>query len=192
MYLTVLAIGLAGGLLSGCPSRHGDEHGDDTKTIADDGSKPEDDLYTTVGIEEDIDKLSNEYILRPGSTTRVINTEDWIEWTREHDAVATDSMGAGTGRIQITAWGSMELIAKTFTHVIYVQGSVTSLIGLARCRKMNKHFDSGRDLLYTGDPGTVLAYLEHDGGHWLVDAEVSRRPEPIMLSCFGTAPGSTA
>jgi hypothetical protein len=30
-----------------------------TKTIADDGSKPEDDLYTAVSIEEDIDKLSN-------------------------------------------------------------------------------------------------------------------------------------
>jgi hypothetical protein len=29
-----------------------------TKTIADDGSKPEDDLYTAVSIGEDIDKLS--------------------------------------------------------------------------------------------------------------------------------------
>jgi hypothetical protein len=47
-------------------------------------------------------------------------------------------------------------------------------------------FDSGRDLLYKGDPGTVLAYLEHDGGHWLVDADVSRRLEPIMLSSFST------
>jgi hypothetical protein len=125
-------------------------------------------------------------MLDPGSNT--INTEDWIEWTREYDAVATDSMGAGTGRIQITARGSMELMAKTstLTYVAYVQGFVTSLIGLARCRKMDIHFDSGRDLLCNGDPETVLAYLEHDGGHWLVDADVSRRPEPIMLSCFGT------
>jgi hypothetical protein len=88
----------------------------------------------------------------------------------------------------------MELMAKTptsvrpliLTHVAYVQGFITSLIGLARCRKMDIHFDSGRDLLYKGDPGTVLAYLEHDGGHWLVDADVLRRPEPIALSSFGT------
>jgi hypothetical protein len=124
----------------------------------------------------------------------VINTEDWKGWTREYDAVATDFVGAGTGRVQITAWGSMELMANTptgvrslrLTHVAYVQGFVTSLIGLARCRKLDIHFDSGRDLLYKGDPGTILAYLEHDGGHWLVDVDVSRRPEPIMLSSFST------
>jgi hypothetical protein len=88
----------------------------------------------------------------------------------------------------------MELMAKTptsvqpliLTHVAYVQGFITSLISLARCRKMGIHFDLGRDLLYKGDPGTVLAYLEHDGGHRLVDADVSRRLEPIMLSSFGT------
>ena len=108
--------------------------------------------------------------------------------------MATEFVGAGTGRVQITAWGSMELMANTptgvrplkLTHVAYVQGFVTSLIGLARCRKMDIHFDSGRDLLYKGDPSTVLAYLEHDGGHWLVDADGSRRPEPITLSSFGT------
>jgi hypothetical protein len=67
----------------------------------------------------------------------------------------------------------MELIARTLTdvrplkltHVAYVQGFITSLISLARCWKMDIHFDSGRDLLYKGDPGTILAYLEHDGGH---------------------------
>jgi hypothetical protein len=47
-----------------------------TNTIADDGAKPEDDLYTAVSIEEDIDKLSNRWILNPGSNTHVINTED--------------------------------------------------------------------------------------------------------------------
>jgi hypothetical protein len=92
------------------------------------------------------------------------------------------------------AWGSMELMAKTptgvrppiLTHVTYIQGFNTGLIGLARCQNMDIHFDSGRDLLYEGDLGTVLAYLEHEGGHWLVGADVSRRPEPILLSSFGT------
>jgi hypothetical protein len=47
-----------------------------TETIADNGSKPEDDLYTAVSIEEDIDRLSNRWILDPGSNTYVINTKD--------------------------------------------------------------------------------------------------------------------
>jgi hypothetical protein len=72
------------------------------------------------------------------------------------------------------------------THVAYVEGFITSLIGLARCRKLGIHFDSGRDLLYKDDPGSVLAYLEHDGGHWLVDTEVSRRLKPVLLLSFGT------
>jgi hypothetical protein len=58
--------------------------------------------------------------------------------------------------------------------VAYVEGFITSLIGLARCRKVGIHIDLGRDLLYKDDLGSVLAYLEHDGGHWLVDAEVLR------------------
>jgi hypothetical protein len=48
-----------------------------THPIADDGSKPEDDLYTAVSIEENIDMLSNRKILDPSSNTYVINTEDW-------------------------------------------------------------------------------------------------------------------
>jgi len=88
----------------------------------------------------------------------------------------------------------MELMANTptgvrslrLTHVAYVEGFITSLIGLARCRKLSIHFDPGRDLLYKDDPGNVLVYLEHDGGHWLVDAEASHRPKPVLLSAFGT------
>jgi hypothetical protein len=48
------------------------------------------------------------------------------------------------------------------THVAYVQGFITSLLDLACCWKMDIHFDSGRDLLYKGNPGTVLAYLGHN------------------------------
>ena len=145
-------------------------------------------------MEEDIDKLGNRWILDPGSNTQLINTEEWVGCTREYDAAATDFVGAGTGRIQITAWGSMELMANTptgvrslrLTHVAYVEGFITSRIGLARCRKLDIHFDSGRDLLYKSNLGSILAYLEYDEGHWLVDAEVSRRPKPIILSLFST------
>ena len=166
----------------------------DRATVKDDGRKPENKYFTAASLEKGVDRLSNRWILDPGSNTHVINTEEWVGWTRDYEAAATDTVGAGTGSIPITAWGTMELMAKTptglrgltLTHVAYVPGFVTSLIGLARCRKMNIHFDSGRDILYKGNTGSVLAYLEHDGGHWLVDADVSRRPNPILLSSFGT------
>lgn len=165
-----------------------------TEILVDDGLKPTKEMHTAVSIDKDIDKLSNRWILDPGSNTHVINSEDWTGWTREYDASPTDFVGAGTGRIQITAWGRMRLMANTpsgiqsltLTHVAYVEGFITSLIGLARCRTMGIHFDSGRDLLYKDKPGAVLAYLEYGGGHWMVDADASCRPTPILLSSFGT------
>ena len=45
--------------------------------IADNSLKIEDNLYTVVSIEEDINKLSNRWILDPSSNTYVINTKDW-------------------------------------------------------------------------------------------------------------------
>jgi hypothetical protein len=59
-------------------------------TTADDGSKPEDDLYTAVSIEEDFDKLSNRRILDPSHDTHVINNEASIRWTREYDMAIED------------------------------------------------------------------------------------------------------
>jgi hypothetical protein len=170
------------------------DHRNITEMLVDNGLKPTSEIYTAVSIDKDIDKLSNRWILGPGSNTHVINSENWTGWTREYDASATDFVGAGTGCIQITAWGRMRLMANTpsgmqsltLTHVVYVEGFVTSLIGLTRCREMGIHFDSGRDLLYKDKPGAVLAYLEHDGGHWLVDTDVSCRPTPRLLSSFGT------
>ena len=85
--------------------------------IADNSSKLEDNLYIAVSIEEDINKLSNRQILNPRSNTYVINTKDQTRQKREYNAATTDLVGAGTGRIQITAWGSIELIAKTLTSV---------------------------------------------------------------------------
>jgi len=94
----------------------------------DDGLKLKDNLYTTVNMKEDIGKLSNKWILDPGSNTYVVNTEDWSGWTRKYDAVATDYVGAGTGCVQITSWGSMKPMRNTLTgvrllrltHVAYV------------------------------------------------------------------------
>jgi hypothetical protein len=51
------------------------------------------------------------------------------------------------------------------TYVAYVKGFITSLISLARCRKLGIHFDLGQDLLYKDDLGNVLAYLEYNREH---------------------------
>jgi hypothetical protein len=51
------------------------------------------------------------------------------------------------------------------THVAYCKGFLTSLIGLAQCRTMAIHFDSGRDVLYQACPENIIANLEYNGGH---------------------------
>ena len=91
----------------------------------------------------------------------------------------------------------MDLVARTpygsqmleLTHVAYVEGFLTSILGLARCRTESIHFDSGRDILYMRKSSNVIAQLEYNGGHWLIDAEPSRRPPLSLLrsqlSTFG-------
>lgn len=63
------------------------------------------------------------------------------------------------------------------------------MIGLARCRKECIHFDSGKDVLYKHHHKNIVAKLEYNGGHWLIDADPSRRPKPSdyenNLSSFG-------
>ena len=93
----------------------------------------------------------------------------------------------------------LQLVARTphgqitlkLTHVAYVEGFLTSVLGLARCRTESIHFDSGRDVLYMQQSTNVIAQLEYNGGHWLIDAEPSRRPPLSLLqsplSTFGTS-----
>jgi hypothetical protein len=67
----------------------------------------------------------------------------------------------------------MELVARSpyglqtleLTHVAYVEGFLTSVLGLARCRTESIHFDSGRDVLYMRQALNVIAQLEYNGGH---------------------------
>jgi hypothetical protein len=80
------------------------------------------------------------------------------------------------------------------TQVAYVPGFLTNIIGLSRCRAEKIHFDSGSDLLYRSTPGLsrrlTIALLEYTGGHWLIDADPSRRPsysQLTPLSSFGTS-----
>ena len=139
--------------------------------------------------------MINRVILNPGSNTHVINSEKWVGWQRSYPNTKGTCIGAGTGKVLVNYWGTIEIAAKApdnsicmlkLSHVAYVKGFLTSVIGLARCQSNNIHFNSGRDVLYIGDLSNVLAILEYDGGHWLVDANLSRRPTitELILQAF--------
>ena len=98
----------------------------------------------------------------------------------------------------------MDIVAKNsptsyhllrLTHVAFMPGFLTSLIGLSRCRTEDIHFNSGADLMYqTTSPTrsrTTIAILDYNGGHWLLDADPSCRPHiqdlDHKLSSFGTS-----
>jgi hypothetical protein len=73
-------------------------------------------------------ELLNRWIVDPGSNTHVVNTETWKGWKRTSDNPERRSVNAGNSCILITAWGTMELVARTphgqltlkLTHVAYV------------------------------------------------------------------------
>jgi hypothetical protein len=143
--------------------------------------------------------LLERWIVDPGSNTHVVNSEAWKDWKRTTDNPERRSINTDNSCILLTAWGTMELVARTphgqltlkLTHVAYVEGFITSVLGLARCRTESIHFDSGRDILYMHQPTNVIAQLEYNGGHWLIDAELSRRPPLSLLhsplSTFGAS-----
>jgi hypothetical protein len=62
----------------------------------------------------------------------------------------------------------MELVAHTphgqltleLAHFAYVEGFLTSVLGLARCRTESIHFDSGCNGLYMHQPNKIIAQLE--------------------------------
>jgi hypothetical protein len=133
--------------------------------------------------------LLDRWIVDPGSNTHVVNSEAWKGWKKTSNNLERCSTNAGNSCILITAWGTMKLVARTLhrqltlelTHVAYVEGFLTSVLGLARCQTESIHLDSGRDVLYMHQPTYVIAQLEYNGGHWLIDAELSRRPPLLLL-----------
>jgi len=85
--------------------------------------------------------LLDRWIVDPGSNKHVVNSEAWEGWKRTSNNLERRSINAGNSCILITAWGTMELVARTphgqltleLTHVAYVEGFLTSVLGLARC-----------------------------------------------------------
>ncbi|KAF2622823.1 hypothetical protein BU25DRAFT_462458 [Macroventuria anomochaeta] len=100
-------------------------------------------------------ELLDRWIVDPGSNTHVINTEAWHGWKKTNNNPEHCSINAGNSHILITAWGTMKLVARTpyglwtleLTHVAYIKGFLTSVLGLARCRTESIHFDSGCNIL---------------------------------------------
>ncbi|KAI1592992.1 hypothetical protein PtrCC142_011471, partial [Pyrenophora tritici-repentis] len=63
--------------------------------------------------------------------------------------------------------------------------SLSLLIDIcARCRAVGVQFDSGRDVMYQNHPSNVICLLQHQDGHWIIDADDNDRP---TLSSFATA-----
>jgi hypothetical protein len=175
--------------------------GSDTLVPIDDASAAAPDLYITLPINNlsDYDySLAKRFILDPGSNTHVINSEDWVGWTRVEDNTTGRCVNAGSSQALIEAYGTMEIVARVsatrlhtlrITQVAYVPGFLTNIIGLSRCRTEGIHFDSGEDLVYKLSPQNTrvtIAQLEYNGGHWLVDTDASRRPQTALatLSSF--------
>ena len=176
-----------------------DGHDEDDSIAIDAHTGPADALTTMAVDDTTQTDLLNRWIVDPGSNTHVVNTEAWKGWKRTSDNPERRSINAGNSCILITAWGTMDLVARTqyglqrleLTHVAYVEGFLTSVLGLARCRTELIHFDSGRDVLYMHRPSNIIAQLEYTGGHWLIDAEPSHRPSLSLLhtqlSTFGAS-----
>jgi hypothetical protein len=84
----------------------------------------------------------------------------------------------------------MELVARTphgqltleLTHVLYVKGFLTSVLGLARYQTESIHFDSGRDILYMHQPLTSSrnSNTMEDTGCLILNCHANRR------YCFST------
>jgi hypothetical protein len=131
----------------------------------------------------------NRWIMDPGSNIHVINNSESWNWTHTRDSTASETLLAGSQSIQISAWGTVVIPIKTprgirdiqLTSVALVKGFFANILSLSRCMDMKIHFDSGRNLLYQSTPQNVIALLEYQSGHWLIDADDGKRPNSASL-----------
>ncbi|KAF2470846.1 uncharacterized protein BDR25DRAFT_368468, partial [Lindgomyces ingoldianus] len=112
--------------------------------------------------------LINCWILDPGSNAHICNNTQY-GWTYRRDAMPGEIVYAGREALPITGWGDVHLKVNTpaglstikLTHVAYVEGFFANVLGLARCRSLDIHFDSGRDALYQGSSENVVCKLTY-------------------------------
>src|SRR4051794_25378221 len=124
----------------------------------------------------------NRWIMDPGSNIHVCNSKAF-GWVESRKAQHGDVLYSGNSAIKVEAWGTVVLNINTpsglgqiqLTNVALIHGFFANILGLSRCRSRGIHFDSGRDLLYMKDHSNVIAKLEYNDSHWLVDAEENDR-----------------
>jgi hypothetical protein len=98
----------------------------------------------------------NRWIMDPGSNIHVINNANSWRWTHTRYSTANETLCAGAQSVYISEWGTVLVPIKTptgirdikLTEVALVEGFFANILSLSRCRDMNIHFDSGRNLLY--------------------------------------------
>jgi hypothetical protein len=118
-----------------------DGHDDDGVIAIDTHAEPVGTLTTMAVNDVTQTNLVDRWIVDPGSNTHVVNSEAWKGWKRTSNNPERCSINAGNSCILITACGTMDLVARTphgqlmleLTHVAYVEGFLTSVLGLARC-----------------------------------------------------------
>ena len=131
----------------------------------------------------------NRWILDPGSNIHVINNSNSWRWTHTRYGTSNETLYAGAQSVHISEWGTVLVPIKTptgirdikLTNVALVEGFFANILSLSRCRDMKIHFDSGRNLLYQVTPDKVVAILEYQSGHWLIDADDGKRPNTNSL-----------
>jgi hypothetical protein len=125
----------------------------------------------------------------PGSNIHVINNTEFWNWTHSRHGTADETLLAGSQSVQISEWGTVLVPIRTpsgirkiqLTSVALVKGFFANILSLSRCMDMKIHFDSGRNLLYQATPNNVIALLDYQAGHWLIDADDGERPNANSL-----------
>jgi hypothetical protein len=68
--------------------------------------------------------------------------------------------------------------------VALVEGFFANILSLSRCMDLKIHFDLGRHVLYQATPENVVALLDYQAGHWLIDADDGKRLNAVLLQAI--------
>jgi hypothetical protein len=124
----------------------------------------------------------------PGSNVHIINSKSW-RWTHTRYSTPNELLYAGSQSVSISEWGNVIILIRTpsgiqdiqLTHVALVKGFFANVLSLSRCKDMNIHFDSRKNHLYQVTPNNVVALLDYQAGHWLINADDGKRPNANLL-----------
>jgi hypothetical protein len=133
----------------------------------------------------------NQWIMDPGSNVHIINSKSW-RWTHTQYSTTDKALYTGSQSVSISKWGNVIIPIRTpsgiqniqLTHVALVEGFFAIILSLSCCKDMDIHFDSGKNHLYQATPSNVLALLDYQAGHWLIDADNGKRPNATLLQAM--------